>query len=67
MGDLLPMYTFQMVVFLNLLMIKEGYAFYFPHHDLEKDMAKKIFKCSKDGHGPEEGFLGKDFDNGCSK
>ncbi len=42
--------------FLNLLMIKEGYAFFFPHKDLEYKMARKFLAAQRTAMAQRRGF-----------
>ena len=42
--------------FVNLLMIKEGYAFYFPHHDLERKMARQFLNAQRMAMDQRRGF-----------
>ena len=42
--------------FVNLIMIKEGYAFYFPHHDLERKIARRFLNAQRMAMDQRRGF-----------
>ncbi len=45
--------------FVNLIMIKEGYAFYYPHKDLERDMAALFLRAQRLAMDQRRGFWAK--------
>jgi micrococcal nuclease len=45
--------------FLNLILIREGYAFYFPHLDLEKNIARRLLDAQRTAMDQRRGFWAK--------